>query len=106
MTSFPEREQGFEVKFAHDQEVKFKATFLRNRLLGHWAAQKLGLGGVAAESYAKGIVAVDFEAPHADAVFSKIRSDFDANGVSQSDHQIRRTMDDLMVQALTQIEKG
>lgn len=106
MSSFDSREKGFEKKFAHDEELKFKATARRNKLLGLWAAEKLGLTGEDAENYAKSVVKADFEEPGEEDVFRKIRGDFDDKNVDQSDHQIRRTMDDLMDEAVTQIEAG
>jgi hypothetical protein len=106
MTTFDKREEGFEKKFAHDEELKFKANARRNKLLGMWAAEKLGLSGPAADAYAKEVVVVDFEEPGEEDVFRKIRKDFDAKGVAQSDHQIRRTMDELMEQAIAQIKTG
>ncbi len=104
MTTFDKREEGFEKKFAHDEELKFKATARRNKLLGLWAAEKLGITGPAADSYAKEVVAADFEEPGDADVFRKIRKDFDAKGVAQSDQQIRRAMDELMEQAIAQIK--
>ena len=104
MTTFDKREEGFEKKFAVDQELKFKANARRNRLLGLWAASKLGLSGPEADAYAKEVVVADFEEAGEDDVFRKIRKDFDAAGVEQSDHQIRRTMDELMAQAIEQIK--
>jgi hypothetical protein len=103
MTTFDKREEGFEKQFAHDEELRFKANARRNKLLGLWAAEKLGLSGADAEAYAKEVVVADFdEAGDAD-VFKKIRRDFDAKGVAQSDHQIRRTMTDLMERAIADI---
>jgi hypothetical protein len=104
MTTFDKREEGFEKKFAHDEELRFKANARRNKLLGAWAAEKLGLSGPDAESYAKEVVMADFEEAGDKDVFNKLRKDFDAKGVAQSDHQIRRTMDDLMEQAIAQIK--
>jgi hypothetical protein len=104
MSTFDKREEGFEKKFAHDEELRFKANARRNKLLGMWAAEKLGLSGAEAESYAKDVVMADFEKSGADDVFAKIRKDFDAKNVAQSDHQIRRTMDELMQQAIDQIK--
>jgi hypothetical protein len=106
MSTFDKREEGFERKFAHDEEVRFKARARRNKLLGLWAAQKLGLSGDAAEAYAKEIVAVDFEEPGDDDVFARIRRDFDAKAVAQSDHQIRRTMEELMAKAVEDVKAG
>jgi hypothetical protein len=104
MTTFDKREEGFEKKFAHDEELRFKANARRNKMLGVWAAAKLGLSGAEAESYAKEVVMADFEEAGDNDVFRKLRKDFDAKGVAQSDHQIRRTMDELMEQAIAQIK--
>jgi hypothetical protein len=104
MTTFDKREEGFEKKFAHDEELRFKANARRNKLLGLWAAEKLGLTGAEAEAYAKEVVTADFEESGDADVFRKIRADFDAKGVTQSDHQIRRTMNDFMEQAIAQIK--
>jgi hypothetical protein len=103
MTTFDKRQEGFEAKFAHDEELKFKATARRNKLLGLWAAEKLGLSGAEAEAYAQAVVKADFQEPGEEDVFRKVRSDFDASGVDQSDHQIRRTMDELMAKAVTEL---
>jgi hypothetical protein len=104
MTSFEEREKGFERKFAHDEELKFKATARRNRLLGLWAAEQMGVTGDAAQAYAREVIKADLAKPGEEDVVRKIRVDFDAKGVSQSDHQIRHKMADLMGEALGQIE--
>jgi hypothetical protein len=104
MTTFDKREEGFERKFALDEEMKFRATARRNKLLGQWAAEKLGISGAEAEAYVKAVVASDFEEAGDDDVFRKIRKDFDAKKVEQSDHQIRRTMDELFGKALQQLQ--
>jgi hypothetical protein len=104
MTNFEDREKGFERKFAHDEELKFKATARRNRLLGLWAAEQMGITGDAAQAYAREVIKAALAEPGEEDVFRKIRSDFDAKGVSQSDHQIRRKMADLMGEAVGQIE--
>jgi hypothetical protein len=106
MTSFDKREEGFEKQFAIDEELKFKANARRNRYLGHWAAQKLGLSGADADAYSQSVVLADFEEAGDDDVFRKIRKDFDAKGVKESDHQIRRTMTDLMAKAVEEIKTG
>jgi hypothetical protein len=103
MTTFDKREEGFEQKFARDEALRFKATARRNRLLGLWAAEKLGLTGTDAEAYAKDLVLEEFAEGDHD-VFQKVRRDFDAKGVVQSDHQIRRTMDELMAQAILHVK--
>ena len=104
MTTFDKREEGFEKKFAHDEELRFKANARRNKLLGLWAAEKLGLAGADADAYAKEVVVADFEESGDNDVFNKVRKDFDAKGVAQSDHQIRRTMDELMEKAIADIK--
>jgi hypothetical protein len=106
MTTFDKREEGFEKQFAHDEELKFKANARRNKLLGLWAAEKLGLSGTAADAYSKEVIAADFEEAGEEDVFRKLRKDFDAKGVVQSDHQIRRTMQELMATAVAQIKTG
>ena len=103
MTTFDKRKDAFENKFAHDAQLRFKAESRRNKLLGLWAAELLGKTGEAADAYAKSIVAADFEEAGDEDVFRKIRADFDAGGVAQSDHQIRRTMEELMAKAREQV---
>ncbi len=106
MTTFNKREEGFESKFARDEELRFKSTARRNKLLGLWAAEKLGKSGSDAEAYAREVVRADMKEAGDEDVFSKVRADFDAAGVAQSDHQIRRTMEELMDEAVAQIEAG
>ena len=105
MTTFDKRKDAFESKFAHDQELRFKTEARRNKLLGLWAAGLLGKSGADADAYAREVVAADFETAGDEDVFAKVRRDFDAGGVNQSDHQIRRTMDDLMQTAMDQVSK-
>jgi len=104
MTTFDKREEGFEKKFAHDEELQFKATARRNKLLGQWAAEKMGLSGDDAAAYAKEVVASDFEEAGDHDVLRKVLADFKAKGVNQSEHQIRRTMEELMAEAVAQIK--
>jgi hypothetical protein len=104
MTTFDKREEGFEKKFAHDEELRFKATARRNKMLGLWAAGKLGMAGADAEAYAKAVVMADLEEAGDNDVFRKLRKDFDAKGVAESDHQIRRTMDELLAKAIADIK--
>ena len=106
MTTFDKREEGFEKQFAHDEELRFKATARRNKHLGLWAAHKLGLSGAEADAYAKEVVLADFEEAGEQDVFRKVRRDFDAKGVTESDHQILRTMIDLMAKAIAEIKAG
>lgn len=104
MASMDDRKDAFEKKFAHDEELKFKAIARRNKLLGLWAAEKLGKTGADADAYALEVVKADFEEAGDEDVFRKVRGDFDAAGVAQSDHQIRRTMDDLLAEAVEQVK--
>lgn len=103
MSRFDDREKAFESKFAHDEALRFKAEARRNRLLGLWAAEKLGKSGEDADAYAKEVIRSDFDEPGDEDVFRKIRADFDSANVEQSDHQIRRTMDELMAKAREQV---
>ncbi len=106
MTTFDKREEGFEKKFAIDEEQKFKAEARRNRLLGLWAAAKLGLTGDAASAYAKTIVAAEFgEGGDADVV-RKVMGDLAAKGVSVTEAQIGTQMTELMAQAIAQVKAG
>lgn len=105
MSGFDDREDAFEKKFAHDEALRFKAEARRNKLLGLWAAELMGKSADAAQEYAKEVIRADFEEAGDEDVFRKIRSDFDAAGIAQSDHQIRRTMDELMAKAIDQVKK-
>ena len=105
MTTFDDREKAQENKYAHDQELEFKATARRNKLLGLWAAGLMGLEGEDAQAYAKAVIKADFEEVGHEDVFRKIRGDFDAKGVDQSDHQSRRHMDELLDEARRQIRE-
>jgi hypothetical protein len=104
MTTFDKREEGFEKQFAHDEELRFKATARRNKLLGRWAAEKLGLSADETDAYAKAVVVADFEEAGEDDVFRKIRTDFDAKGVKASDEEIRSQMVTLLALAVTEIK--
>jgi hypothetical protein len=104
MSTFDKRENAFENKFAHDEELRFKAEARRNKLLGLWAAEKLGKTGADADAYAREVIAADIEEAGDEDVFRKVRRDFDAAGVTQSDHQIRRTMDELLQKAVAEIK--
>ena len=104
MVTFDKREEAFEKKFAHDAELQFKAAARRNKLLGLWAAELMGMSGEEAEKYAMQVIKSDFEEAGDEDVFRKIRADFDEKGVDQSDHQLRRTMDELMAKAIEQIK--
>jgi hypothetical protein len=106
MSSMRDRQEGFEKKFAMDEDTKFRAMARRNKLLGLWAAEKLGKTGEDADAYAKEVVRADFEEAGDDDVLRKIRADFDAAGVAQSDVQIRGVMNDLLATAVEQIKNS
>lgn len=103
MSGMDERSEAYENKFAHDEELRFKAEARRNKMLGLWAADLLGKEGDEAEAYAKEVVLADFEEAGDADVFRKVRKDFDEAGVDQSDHQIRRHMDEFLHKAMQQI---
>ncbi|MCA0423080.1 MAG: DUF1476 domain-containing protein [Proteobacteria bacterium] len=104
MTTFDNRRDATESKYAYDEEVQFKAAARRNKLLGLWAAEKLGKSGTDAEEYAKSVVMADFAEAGDDDVLRKVRADLDAANAGLSEHQIRRTMDELMAQAITEVK--
>ncbi|KQT53237.1 aldolase [Aureimonas sp. Leaf454] len=102
--SMQDREQDFEARFAHDEALRFRIEARRNKLLGLWAAGELGKSAEEATAYAQEVVKADFTSPGDDDVFAKIRADFDAAGVAKSDHQIRRTMAELLIEAERQVQ--
>ncbi len=104
MTTFDDREQAFERKFALDNELEFKATARRNRLLGEWAAGLMGLATV--EEYARAVVKSDFEQPGDDDVFRKVSEDLKGSGVSVSDGEVRMKMAELLAVAREQLKAG
>lgn len=106
MTTFDRREDSFEKKFAHDEELRFRATAKRNRKLAAWAVEKLGRPAAEADAYFKVIMSADLEEPGDDDVVRKLVADFTAAGVQQSEHQIRRTMDELMAAAIADVKAG
>ncbi len=99
MTTFDRREEAFENRFAHDEELTFKAHARRNHRLGLWAASQLGKTGQDAEEYAQALVTVEIEGGGSDAIARKLQHDFMIGGVVQSEHQVRRRMDDLLAEA-------
>jgi hypothetical protein len=105
MTTFDKREEGFEKKFAIDEEQKFKAEARRNRLLGLWVASRLGISGEAADSYAREVVAADFEAA-GDGVVRKVTADLAAKGIAVTKAQLDAKMGELMAQAVAQVKAG
>lgn len=103
MSTFQKREEGFEKKFAHDEELKFKAMARRNKMLGLWAAEKLGKAGPDAEAYAKSVILADFEEAGDDDVLRKVKGDFDAAGLAIGEQQIRVAMDEMLARAVADL---
>jgi hypothetical protein len=106
MTTFDDREKGFEKKFALDQDLKFRAESRRNKLLAEWAAAKLGITGDALAEYIRSVIKADMLEKGDEDVFRKLRKDFDAGGVSLSDADIRTAMDELLAKAVSDIESA
>ena len=106
MSEFNKREEGFEKKFALDEEQKFKAEARRNRLLGLWAAEKLGISGDAALAYAKEVVTADFEEAGDGDVLRKIMGDFAAKNIAITEQAIRAKMSELMALAAAEVKAG
>ena len=106
MTTFDKREDDFEKKFAHDEELRFKAHARRNRMLGMWAAEKLGITGDAATAYAKEVVAADFEEAGDGDVLRKVLGDLTAKGIAVTEQAIRAKMNELAAVAATEVKAG
>jgi hypothetical protein len=104
MADFNEREKAFEAKFKLDEELRFKATARRNRLLGVWAAELMGLSESEGVSYAKEVVKSDFEKPGDDDVLQKVLGDLQGKGVETTDRALRKKMDELMEVAVAQVQ--
>jgi len=103
VTMFKDRKDGFEKKFAYDEELRFKVTARRNKLLGIWAAERLGRTGVEAEDYAKTVIEADLVEPGEEDVIRKVRVDLEALGVPDAEAEVRRAMDHLMARAVAEI---
>ncbi len=103
MTGFDDRKTAAEAKFKHDEEFKFKVIARRNKLLGLWAAEKMGVTGADAQAYAKSVVVADFEEPGDADVLRKVLGDLKAKGVSCDEHKLRHEMDRLLADATTQL---
>jgi hypothetical protein len=106
MTTFDKREEAFENKFAHDEDLRFKATARRNKLLGLWAAEKLGLTGDEANAYAKSVVMSDFEEAGDHDVVRKVLADFAEAKHTMTEQQVRHTMNELLGRAVQEIQNG
>lgn len=106
MTTFDKREQGFESKFAYDQELRFKAEARRNRAVAEWAAAKLGLVGEALEAYVKDVRKADLVEKGDEDVFRKVKADFAAKGLAIDDAEIRSVMAELFAKAVSDLESA
>jgi hypothetical protein len=105
MSTFDKREEAFERKFAHDEELRFRAGARRDALLARWAAEKLGKAGAAAELYVTELLSADVRAGGYDGVFRKLRKDLDAASVTVSNHQIEAKMDEFMAEAMAELRR-
>ena len=103
MSTFDDREKAFETKFAHDQEMAFRVVARRNRLVGQWAAAKMGLTPAETDAYAKSVVQADFEEAGDEDVIRKLLGDLIAAGVDTSDEEVRAALADQMVEARRQL---
>ena len=103
MSGMDERRNTFEKKFAHDEDLRFRAVARRNKLLGLWAAEKLGKSGEAAQAYAAEVVRADFEEAGDEDVIRKVTADFNAASVNVSDAELRVQLLDLLEEAARQI---
>ena len=103
MTTFKDREKAFEDKYKHDQELQFKVEVRRNKLLGLWLAEQLGIAGADADAYAKEVVSADFEEPGEEDVVRKVMGDIAARNIDLSEHRVRKKMGELLVVAKEQI---
>jgi hypothetical protein len=106
MTTFDDREKAFENKFAHDEELEFKAVARRNRMLGLWAAGLMGLGGDHVEEYARAVVKSDFEQPGDEDVLRKVFKDLTASTVKITEGAVRGKMDEFLAIARENLKSG
>jgi hypothetical protein len=106
MTTFDKREEAFEKKYVIDEELKFKAEARRNKMLGLWVAEKLGKSGAEAQSYAKDVVAAEFDGPGEAGVVAKVMGDLSANGLTLGEGELRTRMDEWMAQSIAEVKAG
>ena len=103
MTTFDDRERAFETKYARDEEMAFRVTARRNRLLGHWAAAQMGLTPEETDAYAKAVVQADFEEAGDEDVIRKLLGDLTAAGVEIDDAAVRRALEEQTIEARRQL---
>lgn len=106
MTTFDEREKGFEKKFAMDQDLKFRAESRRNKMLAEWAAAKLGIMGAALEDYIKSVRKADLAEKGDDDVFRKVKKDLADKGLTVADAEIRKVMGEFLAKAVAEVESS
>jgi hypothetical protein len=106
MSTFDKREETFEKSFVHEEELHFRAEARRNKMLGLWAAEKLGKSDAETQNYVNELVTAETAANASEVVLARVLKDFAAAGVDQSEHQIRRTMDEFLAQATAEIKAG
>lgn len=106
MTTFDDRKESFERKYAHDEELRFRAMARRNRLLGLWVAERLGKSGTEAQDYAKSVVLADFEEAGDGDVVRKVSRDLEAAGIAVTEPELRETMEQLLARAVEEIRTG
>ncbi len=103
MSGFDDREKTFESKWAHDEELRFRVMARRNKLVGLWAAELMGLSGADADAYAQEVISANFQEPGDEDVYRKLKGDLDAKGVEVSEHHVRKRMQNLLQDAQTQV---
>jgi hypothetical protein len=106
MSTFDQREDSFEKRYVHDEELRFKAEARRNKLFGLWAAEKLGKTGADAQAYAEALVVAEVAADADERVVATVKKDFEAASVDQSEHQLRRTLEEFLAKAKAEIKAG
>jgi hypothetical protein len=102
-SSFEDREKSYEAKWAHDEDLRFRTTARRNKLVGLWAASQMGLAGAAADSYVNTLLDLKVRGGRDEDIAAKIRADFDGHKVAISDHMIHRKMEELLAEAVEQV---
>lgn len=105
MSTFDEREKGYETRYAREQEFEFRVQARRAKLMGLWAAEKMGLTGAEAEQYARDLVKADFEEPGVEDILRKLKADFAARGLDISEHRIRRELEEQLAIAREQLRQ-
>jgi hypothetical protein len=101
--AFEDREKGYEAKWAHDEDLRFRTLARRSKLLGLWAAGQMGLSDEQAESYIRALLDLEVKGGRDEDVARKLRADFETRGIDLSDHLIHRKMEELLTEAAEQV---